>query len=245
MIGVVAGRELRSALVSPLPWILLGGAQVVLAWIFLKVVDDVTGPGADERVASLTLELALNLFGFAAVILMLAVPLMAMRMLSGEFRDGSFELVAAAPVRIGELVAGKFLALTLLMTPLCLLPILNIALLAGTAALDPGQIAAAALGLWLVGVMFCAAGLYASSLTAQTGASVIAAFSILLVFSIIGRVETLGAHDLSLFGWLSWNEHLFWFLLGAVRLSDLSYFLGFTGFFLALTHRRLSNRVLQ
>jgi ABC-2 type transport system permease protein len=245
MIEVIAKRELRTGLVTPLPWILLGGGQVVLSWIFLKVVDDFTGLGADERVASLTLELTLNLFGFAAVILMFAVPLMAMRMLSGEIRDGSFELVAAAPVRIGELVLGKFLALVALMTPLCLLPILNIALLAGSAELDLGQIAAATFGLWLVGVMFCAIGLYASSLSAQPGAAVLAAFSILLLLSIIGRAETLVSHGLSLFGWLSWNEHLFWFLLGAVRLSDLFYLIAFSGLFLALTHRRLSNRALQ
>ena len=83
------------------------------------------------------------------------------------------------------------LALALLVTPLCLLPVLNIALLAGGADLDRGQFAAATLGLWLVGVMFCAVGLYAASLSPQTGASVITAFAILLVFSVIGRVETL------------------------------------------------------
>lgn len=245
MTGVIAGRELRSALVTPLPWILLGGGQVVLSWIFLKVVDDFAGLEADDRVASLTLELTLNLFGFAAVILMLAAPLMAMRMLSGEFRDGSFELVAAAPVRIGQLVIGKYLALVGLMTPLCLLPILNLAWVAGVADLDPGQVAAATLGLWLAGLMFCAVGLYASSLSTQPGASVLVAFSILLLFSIIGRAESLAAPGLSLFGWLSWNEHLFWFLAGAVRASDVAYFLSFAGLFLALTHRRLSNRYLQ
>jgi len=61
----------------------------------------------------------------------------------------------------------------------------------------------------------------------------------------VGRAESFKAQTLSLFGWLSWNEHLFRFLLGAVRLSDLTYFLLFTGFFLALAHRRLANRRLQ
>lgn len=255
MIGVIAGRELRSALVGPLPWILLGGGQVVLSWIFLKVVDDFTGLGADERVASLTLELALNLFGFAAVVLMLAIPLLAMRMLSGEFRDGSFALIDAAPVRIGELLLGKLLALVMLMTPFCLLPALNVALLLlgqggllGTPTpapdLDCGQIGAATLGLWLVGLLFCAIGLHASSLTAQPGTAVLVAFAILLVLSVIGRADALSARDLSLFGWLAWNEHLFWFLLGAVRLSDLVYLLGLSGLFMALAHRRLSNRAL-
>jgi ABC-2 type transport system permease protein len=245
MIGAIVGREVRGGLVMPLPWVLLGAGQVVLAWIFLQVIEDFSGLAADERVASLTQELTLNLVGFAAVIAMLAAPLMAMRMLSGEFRDGSYELIEAAPVRLWQVVIGKFSGLALLMTPVCLLPAINLLMLAGTAELDVGQVATATLGLWLAAMLFCAIGLYASSLTAQPGASVFLAFGILLFFSIIGRAESLMNQTLSLFGWLSWNEHLFWFLLGAVRLSDLAYFILFTGLFLALTQRRLANRRLQ
>ena len=244
MILTILGREVRGGLVTPLVWVLMGAAQIVLAWVFLQTVERFSGLKADERVASLSLELSLNLFGIAAVVALLAAPLIAMRMLSGEFRDGSFDLIGAAPVRIAEVVAGKFLGVVALVTPLCLLPALNLALLSGSAQLDPGLFAAATLGLWLAALLFAAVGLYASSLSAQPGAAVLAAFGILLLFSVIGRAEVLGAPGLSLFGWLSWNEHLFWFLLGAVRASDLAYFVLFTLFFLALTHRRLANRCL-
>ena len=245
MIGAIAGREVRGGVVTPLVWVLLGVGQIVLAWIFLQVIEDFSGLSADERVATLTQELAMNLFGFAAVVAMLAAPLLAMRMLSGELRDGSFDLIASSPVRLGEVVLGKFLGLIVLVTPLCLLPAANLLTLIGAAELDLGQIACATLGLWLAAIMFCAVGLYASSLTAQPGTAVLIAFGLLLLLSIIGRADSLAMQSLSLFGWLSWNEHLFWFLLGALRLSDLAYFLLFTGFFLALTHRRLANRRLQ
>jgi ABC-2 type transport system permease protein len=242
LILTILGRELRGGLVTPLLWVLMGAGQIVLAWVFLQTVERFGGLKADERVASLSLELSLNLFGLAAVVALLAAPLIAMRMLSGEFRDGSFDLIGAAPVRLGEVVMGKFLGVVALVTPLCLLPALNLALLSGSAHLDPGLFAAATLGLWFAALLFSAVGLYASSLSAQPGAAVLAAFGILLLFSVIGRAEALGAQGLSLFGWLAWNEHLFWFLLGAVRVSDVAYFLLFTLFFLALTHRRLANR---
>ncbi len=245
MITTIAGREIRGGIVTPLLWILLGVAQVVLAWIFLQIVEDFSGLSADERVATLTQELAMNLFGFAAVIAMLAAPLLAMRIFSGELRDGSFDLIASAPVRLDQVVLGKFLGLAVLITPLCLLPAANALMLLGAAELDLGQLAAATVGLWLAALMFCAVGLYASSLTAQPGAAVLVAFGLLLLFSVIGRADVLSTQTLSLFGWLSWNEHLFWFLLGALRLSDLAYFLFFTACFLALTHRRLGNRRLQ
>lgn len=249
LVGVIARREVQSSLATPLPWILLGGAQVVLAWIFLKVVDDFSGWGVDERVASLSLELTFNLFGFAAIVIMLTAPLMAMRMFSGEFRDGTFDLVASAPVRVIELIAAKLLALATLLLPLALLPVLNAALLEvvtqGAADLDWGQLAAATLGLWLVAILFSSIGLYASSLTAQPGAGVLIAFTLLLLLSIIGRVDSMHSRELSLFAWFAWNEHLQWFLLGAVRLSDLFYLGALTSLFVALTHRRLVNRFLQ
>jgi ABC-2 type transport system permease protein len=240
----IAARELRGGLVTPLVWVLLGGGQVVLAWIFLQTVENFSGLGAEERVASLSQELSVNLFGFAAVVALFAAPLIAMRMLSGEFRDGSFDLIGAAPVRLVQVVLGKFLGAVALMTPLALLPALNLLLLAGSAELDPGLFAAATLGLWLAGMMFISVGLFASSLSSQPGAAVLAAYGILLLFSVIGRAQDLALQGLSLFGWLAWNEHLFWFLLGAVRVSDLAYFFLFTLLFLALTHRRLANRRL-
>jgi ABC-2 type transport system permease protein len=244
LIGTIVGREVRGGVVTPLLWVLLGAGQIVLAWVFLQTLEHFSGLKADERVASLSLELSLNLFGLAAVLALLAAPLITMRMLSGEFRDGSFDLIGSAPVRHAEVIAGKFLGAVILVTPLCLLPAANLALLAGDARLDPGLFAAATLGLWLAALLFTAVGLYGSSLSAQPGPAVLAAFGILLLFSVIGQAQSLGVEGLSLFGWLAWNEHLFWFLLGAVRLGDVAYFLLFTLFFLALTHRRLANRRL-
>ncbi len=55
---------------------------MVLAWIFLQTVERFAGLGVDERVASISVELALNLFGFAAVVVLFAAPLLAMRVLS-------------------------------------------------------------------------------------------------------------------------------------------------------------------
>lgn len=242
MVLTIAGREVHSGLVTPAWWVLLTAAQIVIAWVFLQVIESFSQRPEPERLVSLTQELCLNLFGFAAIPLMLAAPILAMRMLSGEFRDGSYDLLACAPVGNGAILLGKFLGLVCLMTPLGLLPLANLAFLIGTAQLDWGQIAAAGLGLWLSGVFFAAVGLYAASRFEQPGAAVLVAFGILVLFSIIGRAESLAERDLSLFGWLSWNEHLFWFLLGTVRLSDLAYFGLFSLFFLALAHRHLANR---
>ncbi len=57
--------------------------------------------------------------------------------------------------------------------------------------------------------MFSALGLFASSLTSQPGAAVLAAFGILFLFSVIGRADDLSAQGLFCLAGLAWNEHLF------------------------------------
>jgi ABC-2 type transport system permease protein len=242
VIAAIAGRELRAAFLSPLVWVLLAANGLILAWIFLRVLDRFSGLQAAERSAGLTLQLSLTLFGFAAVLAMLVVPLLTMRMLSGELREDTFELLGASPVFLGEVLAGKFLALAGPAAVMALLPLALALSLSAAVPLDWGLLAAAALGVWLCSLLFAAVGLFASSLSAQPGLTAVAAYGILILLSVINRGEALGAPSVSLFDWLSWNEHLFWFLLGIVRASDLLYFALFIGFFLALAHRRLANR---
>jgi ABC-2 type transport system permease protein len=82
-------------------------------------------------------------------------------------------------------------------------------------------------------------------LTAQPALAVVIAYGLLTLLSVINRAEQLAAEQLSLIDWLAWNQHLFWFLSGVVRVSDLLYFLSMTAMFLAFAHRRLANLYLQ
>jgi ABC-2 type transport system permease protein len=243
MILAIARREWQAVFLSPLAWGLLAANQLVLAWVFLQVLERFAGLEAARRNAGITLELSLNVFGLAAVLSLLAVPLLGMRMLAGERRDGSFNLLGAAPVSLAEILLGKFLALAGVTAVLSLLPLAMGLLLVLAADLDLGLLGAATLGLWLTGLLFAAVALYGSSLSDQPGLAAVTAYGVLVLLSVVNRSD-LGDVG-SLFDWLSWNEHLFWLLIGVVRASDLLYFLLLTGFFLALAHRALANRRLD
>ena len=245
MILTIARREWQAGFLSPLAWSLLAANQFVLAWIFLRVLERFSGLEAAQRSAGLTLELSLNLFSFAAVLALLSVPLLSTRLLSGEMRDGTFNLLGAAPVSLTEILLGKFLGLAGITAVMGLLPLLMGLLLAPAVDLDLGLLAAATLGLWLTGFLFAAVGVFASSLSPQPGLGAVIAYGILVLLSVINRSDAGKEVAGSLFDWLSWNEHLLWFLLGIVRVSDLLYFLLFICFFLALAHRRLANRRLS
>jgi ABC-2 type transport system permease protein len=239
MILTIARREWRTGLLSYLAWGLLAANQFILAWIFLRVLERFSGLEAAQRSAGLTLELSLNVFSFAAVLVLLSTPPLAMRMISGELRDGTFNLLGSAPVSLAEILLGKFLGLAGVVTVLTLLPLVMTMLTATYVELDLGLLLAATLGIWLCGLLFAAIGLFASTLSDQPGLAAAAAYGILILLSVIGRTGSDAGG--TLFAWLAWNEHLFWFLLGLVRTTDLIYFLLGTLFFLSLAHRRLAN----
>lgn len=244
MILAIARREWQASFLSAQAWTLLAASQLILAWIFLRLLEGLSGLEATQNKAGITLELSLNLFSFTAVLTLLSVPLLSMRMLSGEFREGTFNLLGSAPVALAEILLGKFLGLAALVIAMGLLPLILSLGLSFSTDLDLGLLAAATLGVWLTGLMFASVGLFASSLTTQPGLAAVAAYGILVLLSVINRTAKTWDQAATLFDWLSWNEHLFWLLHGIVRSSDLLYFLLFTAFFLALTHRRLANRRL-
>ncbi|MGB5834779.1 MAG: ABC transporter permease subunit [Thiohalocapsa sp.] len=241
MIGTIATREWLSAFRTPLAWLLLAAAQILLTWIMLRVLDGFTGLEPPERSAGLNLELSHHLFGSAAVFLMLTVPLLAARSISGEIRDGIWPILVTAPATLAEILIGKFCALATLVLLLCLIPLaLSLTLLDAT-PIDPGLFLAATLGLWLTGLLFCSVGLFAASLTTQPALAAVIAFALLTLISLANRADHLAAEQITILDWLSWNQHLFWFLSGVVRVSDLTYFLLATALFMTLAHRRLGN----
>ncbi len=241
MIGSIALRDWMGAFRTPVGWVSLAATQAILGYVLLKVLDEFTGPEPALRSAGLNLELTHNLYGTAAVVLLLTMPILAARALGGELRDGTWPLLASAPLTLAELLLGKFLGLALLVLPVCLLPLGLGLMLSGAAPVDPGLLAAASLGLWLTGLLFAAVGLWAASLVGQPVAAAVAGYGVLLLLSVVNRTELLGAPQLGALDWLAWNQHLFWFLAGVVRISDLTYFALLTAAFLALALRRLDN----
>jgi ABC-2 type transport system permease protein len=239
MILTIARRELAGLLHSPLAWVLLAFNQLILAWMFLRVLERFAGLEAAQRTAGLTQELTLNLFGFAGALALFSVPLLCMRLFSEELRNGSFTLMISAPVSLPQILFGKLLGLAGMLAALAVLPLLLCLSLLPWSPLDLGMLMAAELGLLLVLISFAAIGLYFSTLTSQPQAAAAGAYGALLLLSVSNQVSAFDHAGIPLLGWLAWNEHFLPFLLGLVRTSDLAYFLILTGLFLALILRRL------
>lgn len=194
MIFTIAGKELKGLFASPLAWVVLTVMQIIFGYSFLRRIDDflqiqprlvhmTNPPGVTELVVAPT-------FATAAVVLLFAVPLLAMRLIAEERRNQTMVFLISAPVSITDIVVGKFLGLMgFLLVVIGLVALMPLTLAGGT-WLDYGLLASLTAGFVLLAACFAAVSLYMSCLTAYPVAAAIGAFSALLAMLLMG--ETAG-----------------------------------------------------
>lgn len=240
----IAGRELRSLFLSPLAWTVLAVVQAILGYIFLIQLDvfmqwqpRLPGiPGAP----GLTALVVTPVFQTAAIVLMLVVPVLTMRLVAEERRNGTLTLLMCAPVSMTDIVLGKYLGVMgFLACMLGLIVLMPLALLTG-GSLDPGLLAAGLLGLFLILASFAAAGLFLSTLTVQPAIAAVTTFGLLLLLWILDWSRSVGdAGAGSILGHLSLLSHFDALLKGLFDTRDVAYYLLFIVTFLGLSIRRL------
>ncbi len=246
MIITIALRELRSMFLSPLAWTVLAVVQIVLAWIFFTQMDYFfvlqkelatmqNAPGVTDLVAAPLLEVA-------SIVLLMVTPLLTMRLISEERRNGTLSLLLSAPLSMTEIVLGKYLGIVLfLLIFVLMIALMPLSLLMGT-QLDLGKLAAGVLGLTLLLSAFAAAGLLLSSLTANPVIAAISSFGLMLLLWIVGRNDSDAGNA---FTYISILNHYVPMLRGIINTADIAYFVLFIVTFLLLTIRQMDAQRLQ
>ncbi len=241
MIASIAWLELKRLFLSPLAWAILAVVQVILGFMFLanlnyyflmqsRMMAAGSTPGITEVIVA-------PLLANSAIVLLLATPLISMRLIAEERRNRTLPLLLSAPATMTQIVLGKYFGLLgflwLIVAVTALMPL---SLLAG-GTLDYGMFAAGLLGLLLLLAGFAAVGLFMSTLTQHQLIAAMATFGALLLFWILdwaGAGEGTGA--LSYMSLLNHYEPL---LRGVFDSSDVVYLVLFVVTFLVLSVRRL------
>ncbi len=172
-------REVSSFFTSPLAYVLI--------FIFLVVTNALTflWPGR-ELIENEQAVLKDFFFYYHPWVLAFYGPMLAMRSLSDEHRQGTIELLSTMPVRTIEVVLGKFFgALTVLAVSLAL-TIVVVFTVSYLGDPDGGPIWSGYLGSLLVGGTFIAVSIAISALTRSQVISVAVSIPLCLVLCIIG-----------------------------------------------------------
>ena len=226
-------REVSTFFVTPAAYIVMATFLAFSTFIFVYF-DWRPGSAAAMRAA---------LQGMV-IILMVMVPILTMRSLAEEKGSGTIESLLTTPVTDTQVVVAKFLGCWIVFAVMLLPTLVFPLLLALFGNPDFGPMAAGYVGLLLVGAMYVAVGLAASSLTkSQVVAALVGILALLmvgLVLWIIAQVIPSPWRQVLLAA--SVMPHFEDFRQGFVDLVHVIYFAAVTLFTLFFTVKVLESR---
>ena len=182
----------------------------------------------------------------AVFLFFISIPILTMRILSEERKQKTDQLILTAPVSVGGIVLGKFLALlTIFLIPMLIISVYPLILTAfGSVPLSESYLAL--LGFFLYGATCISVGVWVSSLTESQVIAAVLSFALLflgyVMDGICGLISSTGNLLTKLLGCLDMYNRFISFLNGTVDLSAIIYFVSFTLLMLFLTVQSIQKR---
>ncbi|MBL8822754.1 MAG: ABC transporter permease [Planctomycetia bacterium] len=251
---ILTRRELASFFTSPIGYIVLGATLVVAWFVYSNWVDELvmaTNMGAafpEPVVAPYFFDMWIIIF------MLIAIPMMTMRVMSEENRAGTMEILMTAPVDEFSIVVSKFLAAWLytimIFMTWAIYPLLL--RIAGQEAFDFRPMMSSLLGLCIVSFGFVAMGVFFSSITKNQIVALLLTFAgMLAIFMLYFVEQTLSRNPkadpnsplFEFLRYISFVHHVFLsFARGKVEFKHILFHLSFGAFWLFLTIRVLESR---
>lgn len=243
-------KELRAYFSSPIAYVVIAGFLLLVgyfyyslvAWFNAAAMQMAQNPYYAQQVNINEMVFA-PLFHNMTIILILVAPLLTMRLLAEEKKSGTDELLFTSPLSVAEIVCGKYAAaLIMWVIMLGLTALLSIFAFAyGNPELAPWL--TGYLGLFLMGALFIAIGLFFSSLTEnQIVAAFLTVVTLLLLLVLNWVTSSGGGSWRTVLGYLSFSDHFEDMTRGILDTKDIVYYLTFSFFGLFLAHSVIQSR---
>jgi ABC-2 type transport system permease protein len=238
-------RELAAFFLAITGYVIIASVTLLNSLSFVVLM---TNLGNDPSPMPVT-EMFYRTYFFWLVVL-LAAPIITMRLFAWEKASGTFETLMTTPVSDVQVVAAKFTAaiifyvVTWLPMIACLFVVRHFTNQPG--ALDTGTVSGMYLGIFLVGCLFLSLGCFASAISRSQMAAAMISFVLgVTLFSLGFLAEALPAtaqwqsQALSYFGLF---EQMHDFARGVVDTRTVVFYASATFFFLFLTLRAVESR---
>ena len=197
-----------------------------------------------EFFSSVTTELSMRqFFGRAPFFLAFFAPAIAMGLLSEEQRSKTLELLMTLPVTDMQVVLGKFLAATTLLSIVLLATLPYAICLSTMGNLDWGPVIGGYVGLILLGAAYVSVGLLVSAWTKDQMVAILVGFFFCFALNIFGDLAAYAS------GWLqdvltfiSTSGHFQNISRGVIDLRDVAYYLSIIALCLVAASLTVSRR---
>jgi gliding-associated putative ABC transporter substrate-binding component GldG len=189
-------------------------------------------------------------FDFAPWFLLLLVPAITMRSFSDEFKQGTYEVLHSLPFSSLQLALGKLLG-SLLIVIAAIAPTIFYAVvldaLSATGGIDWGATFGSYIGLFFLGAVYTAVGVFASSLTKNSAIalllSIILSILLLQSFDWLSRVSFFANGYDYYIKQLGLSLHYNNMSKGLIKLTDMIYFISILVLFILGTIENLKGKI--
>ncbi len=228
----IAKKELRSYFLSPIGYVFLG----VILFLFGLYFYQVLRIGSSSYLP--------EVYGTMFIWSMMFLPILTMRSFSDETRNHTDQGLLTAPVSVGGIVFGKFLAAFCVFAIAMGLSLLSIVIISFFSSLGWAMIIGNVVGSLLYGAAMIAIGIFISSLTQSQITAAISTFGVSILLLVINQLSSLVTNSAisSLLNWISFNSRYQPFTKGIFNLSSIVFFLSVVAVFLFLTARKLESK---
>jgi ABC-2 type transport system permease protein len=183
------------------------------------------------------------IIGNTSFIYLFIIPLLTMRLVSDELRQGTDELLLTSPASITEIIAGKYLAALIVQGTLVVGTLIYPLIMSAFGKLDMPILWLSFLSMFLLGAALMAVGLFASTTSANQMVAGVVAFSLMILLWMIefmgGSSATSGKDWLNQFSIIGRTANM---QKGVFDLSDVLFYVSFILVFILLSIQLLDRK---
>ena len=235
-------REIAAYFLSPIAYLVMVSFLLLTGVGFWMLAMAFDGHTNDVSVMQI-------FFGsfFYWIGMLMAVPVITMRLFAEEKRQGTIETLMTAPVSDAAVVWAKFLG-ALTFFALLWLPTVGYSWIlnqfaAAPTPIDWGPVVLAYVGTMLVGMFYISLGLLASSLTQNQIIAAIVGFVLVAIMFFLGFMMNIGPAWLqSFFGYIGSIDHIRDLSRGQLDLRRIILYISATVFILFCTQKIVESR---
>ena len=243
---LIAGKDFKYLVFSPLFFCFTGISFIFLSYIFPRdlfrfaasYIMPTFGQNSDQG-RNIHFDVFVAHISYINLILLFAVPILAMKLLAEEKRNRTFDLLMTSPLSSLQMVLGKYLSLLMLLAVFLFFSLIYPLSTAFFTSIPIAPLFSSYLGLFLLASVYASTCLFASSLTNSLFLSAFIGMILNIGLWFISQGQETNSNALlsSVMEYLSLSQHLTNFIKGSLVINSFVFFFSLIVFFLFLVFK--------